>query len=263
MYTIDLTGRKGLVFGVANKKSLAWAIARQLADAGAGLALTYQGERLRDRVAALAAELHPETPVLECDVTRDGDVERACGQAGEAFGGIDYLIHSVAFARKEDLEGRFLDTSRDGYKLALEISAYSLLAVARAAAPWMERSESREGGSILTLTYMASQRVMPSYNVMGSAKAALEHAVRQLAFELGPSGIRVNAISAGAVNTLSARGVSGFLDMLRKTQEKAPLQRGIEPEEVGRAALFLLSSMGSGVTGETLYVDAGYNIMGV
>lgn len=262
MYSIDLSGRKGLVFGVANKKSLAWAIACQLGDAGARLALTYQGERLKDRVAALAAELHPETPLLECDVTRDGDVEQACRRTAEAFGSIDFVVHSVAFAQREDLEGRFLDTSRAGYKLALEISAYSLVAIARAAEPWMAAGEGRSGGSIVTLTYMASQRVMPSYNVMGSAKAALEHAVRQLAYELGPKGIRVNAISAGPVNTLSARGVSGFLDMLSKTQEKAPLKRNVDPAEVGRAALFLLSDMASGVTGETLFVDAGYNIMG-
>jgi enoyl-[acyl-carrier protein] reductase I len=171
-------------------------------------------------------------------------------------------VHSIAFARKEDLEGRFLDTSREGYKLAMEISAWSLIALAKAAAPYMKKSGEGRGGSIVTLTYMASGKVMPSYNVMGSAKAALEHAVRQLAYELGPEGIRVNAVSAGAVNTLSARGVTGFLDMLRKTREKAPLGRNVEPSEVGRAALFLLSDMSSGVTGETLFVDAGYNIMG-
>jgi enoyl-[acyl-carrier protein] reductase I len=214
LYTIDLAGKSGLVFGVANKKSLAWAIAAELGGAGARLALTYQGERLKDRVAGLARDLHPETPVIECDVTRDGDIEEACRKAGEHFGRIDYLVHSVAFARKEDLEGEYLNTSREGYRLALEISAYSLVAIARAAAPWMERREGSGGGSVITLTYMASQRVVPSYNVMGTAKAALEHAVRQLAYELGPKGIRVNAISAGAVNTLSARGISGFQDML-------------------------------------------------
>jgi enoyl-[acyl-carrier protein] reductase I len=262
VYTIDLKGRNGLVFGVANKHSLAWAIARELGDAGARLALAYQGERLADRVAALAAELHPGTPIIECDVTRDGDPEAACRKAAESFGRIDFLVHSIAFARKEDLEGRFLDTSREGYKLAMEISAWSLIALAKAAAPYMKKSGEGRGGSIVTLTYMASGKVMPSYNVMGSAKAALEHAVRQLAYELGPEGIRVNAVSAGAVNTLSARGVTGFLDKLRKTREKAPLGRNVEPSEVGRAALFLLSDMSSGVTGETLFVDAGYNIMG-
>ncbi len=263
MYTLDLSGKTGLVLGVANQRSLAWSIASALSGAGARIALTYQGERLKDRVAPLAAELHPDTPLYECDVTRDGDIENVCRRVGEATGSIDFLVHSVAFARKEDLEGEFLGTSREGFRLALEISAYSLIALARAAAPWMERREGREGGSILTLTYMASQRVVPSYNVMGSAKAALEHAVRQLAFELGPRGIRVNAISAGPVNTLSARGISGFLDMLHKAREKAPLRRGIEPEEVGQAALFLLSGMASGVTGEVLYVDAGYSIMGI
>ncbi|HXI03203.1 MAG TPA: enoyl-ACP reductase [Candidatus Saccharimonadales bacterium] len=262
MYTIDLSGKTALVFGVANKNSLAWSIASGLSRAGARLALAYQGERLRDRVGSLASDLGPETLLLECDVTRDEQVESACRGAGEAFGSIDFLVHSVAFARKEDLEGAFLDTSREGFRLALEISAYSLIAVAKAAAPWMESKDGRSGGSILTLTYMASQRVVPSYNVMGSAKAALEHAVRQLAFELGPKGIRVNALSAGPVNTLSARGISGFLDMLHKTAEKAPLRRNIEPEEVASAGLFLLSGMGSGVTGEVLYVDAGYNIMG-
>ena len=171
---------------------------------------------------------------------------------------LDYLVHSVAFANKEDLEGDFLNTSRAGFHLAMDISAYSLVRLAREAVPMMQP----EGGGIITLTYNASQRVVPSYNVMGSAKAALEHEVRQLAYELGPKNIRVNAISAGPVNTLSARGISGFTDMLHLAREKAPLRRGIEPDEVGRAALFLLSDMASGITGEVLFVDAGYNIMG-
>jgi enoyl-[acyl-carrier protein] reductase I len=263
MHVLDLSGKTALVLGVANQKSLAWAIAGALAGAGARLALTYQGDRLKERVEQLAGQLDPPARIYPCDVTLDGDVEEVCRRVGEAHGAIDFLVHSVAFARKEDLEGEFLATSREGFRVALDISAYSLIALARAASPWMERREGREGGSILTLTYMASQRVVPSYNVMGSAKAVLEHAVRQLAFELGPRGIRVNAVSAGPVNTLSARGISGFLDMLHKAREKAPLRRGIEPEEVAQAALFLLSSMGSGVTGEVLYVDAGYNIMGV
>jgi len=177
---------------------------------------------------------------------------------GERYGKVDCLVHSVAFARKEDLERDFVETSRDGFHLAMDISAYSLIRVVREARPLLEK----EGGSVVTLTYNASQRVVPSYNVMGSAKAALEHAVRQLAYELGPRNVRVNAISAGPVNTLSARGISGFIDMLQVARDKAPLRRGIEPSEVGTAALFLLSGMSGGITGETLYVDAGYNIMG-
>lgn len=258
MYAIDLGGKSGLVFGVANQKSLAWAIARCLHAAGAGLAFAYQGERLRERVEGLVTELGAKSPLWECDVTRDEDVASVCSKAGAHFGKIDYLVHSVAYARKEDLEGDFLATGRDGFRTALDISAYSLIGIARETAPFMQK----EGGSIVTLTYMASRRVVPSYNVMGTAKAALEHAVRQLAYELGPRKIRVNAISAGPVSTLSARGISGFLDMLHVSREKAPLRRNIEAEEVGKAALFLLSDLGSGVTGEILYVDAGYSIMG-
>jgi enoyl-[acyl-carrier protein] reductase I len=258
MTTIDLSGKAGLVFGVANQKSLAWAISRSLHAAGARLAFAYQGERLKERVEGLVKDLGTGSPLYECDVTRDEDVASVCERAGADLGRIDYIVHSVAFARKEDLEGDYLATSREGFRTALDISAYSLLAIARAATPFMEK----EGGSIVTLTYMASQRVVPSYNVMGTAKAALEHAVRQLAYELGPRRIRVNAISAGPISTLSARGISGFLDMLHVTRDKAPLRRNIEAEEVGKAALFLLSDLGSGVTGEILYVDAGYSIMG-
>ncbi len=258
MYTLDLSGRNALVFGVANHRSLAWAIAQQLHAAGARLAFTYQGERLRERVAPLVEGLSGSL-LLECDVTDDAQVAGVFKTVGEQFGALHHLVHSVAFARKEDLEGAFLDTSRDGFRLAMDVSAYSLVRLAKEAAPLMER----DGGSIVCLTYMASQRVVPSYNVMGSAKAALEHAVRQLAFELGPRRIRVNAVSAGPVNTLSARGVSGFMDMLQAAREKAPLKRNVEPDEVARAALFLLSEMGGGVTGHVLYVDAGYNIMGV
>jgi enoyl-[acyl-carrier protein] reductase I len=258
LYTIDLRGKTGLVLGVANRRSLGWSIAERLRQAGARLAFSYQGGRLRDRVSELVKGLDPEAPLHECDVTSDEQVAQVCREAGEAFGKLNFLVHSVAYARKEDLEGRYLETSREGFRVALEISAYSLIGIVRACAPYLEK----EGGSVLTLTYGASQRVVPSYNVMGSAKAALEHAVRQLAHELGPKGVRVNAISAGPVNTLSARGISGFLDMLNLSRQKAPLRRGIEPEEVGNAGLFLLSDMGSGVTGEILYVDAGYSIMG-
>ncbi|HZE88076.1 MAG TPA: enoyl-ACP reductase [Verrucomicrobiae bacterium] len=258
MVTIDLSSKTGLVFGVANQKSLAWAISRTLHGAGASLAFAYQGERLKERVEGLVREVGGKCPLYECDVTKDDDIAATCARAGKDLGKIDYLVHSVAFARKEDLEGDFLATSRDGFRTALDISAYSLIAIARAAAPYMET----DGGSIVTLTYMASGRVVPSYNVMGTAKAALEHAVRQLAYELGPKRIRVNAISAGPVSTLSARGISGFLDMLHVSRDKAPLRRNIEADEVGKAALFLLSDLGSGVTGEVLFVDAGYNIMG-
>ncbi|HEX7879927.1 MAG TPA: enoyl-ACP reductase [Candidatus Eisenbacteria bacterium] len=258
MYTIDLTGRTGMIFGVANHRSLAWAIAEELGKAGARLAFSYQGERLKENVAKLAAAL-PGSEIFECDVTDDAALEKAFAQVGGAFGHLDFLVHSVAFARKEDLEGAFRDTSRDGYRMALEISAYSLLPMARLAAPLMKG----RNGSVVALTYLASQRVVPNYNVMGSAKAALEHSVRQLAFELGPMGIRVNAISAGAINTLSARGISGFTSMLSEAREKAPLGRNVTAEEVGKSALFLLSDLGSGVTGETLHVDAGYHVMGV
>jgi enoyl-[acyl-carrier protein] reductase I len=257
MFTLDLSGKTGLVFGVANHRSLAWAIAQQLHGAGARLGFTYLGDRLREKVDSLAGTLEGSFTVA-CDVTRDEEIAGVFRETRERFGKLDYLVHSVAFANKEDLEGAFLDTSRSGFHLAMDISAYSLVRMSKEAAPLMET----HGGGIVALTYNASQRVVPSYNVMGSAKAALEHEVRQLAFELGPKNIRVNAISAGPVNTLSARGISGFTDMLQAAREKAPLHRGIEASEVGRAALFLLSDMGSGITGATLYVDAGYNIMG-
>ncbi len=257
MFTLDLSGKTGIVFGVANHRSLAWHIAQQLHGAGARLAFTYAGERLKDKVAELTGTMGGSL-LMPCDVTSDEEIAEVFSRVGGELGRLDYLIHSVAFANREDLEGDFLETSRSGFRLAMEVSAYSLVRLAREAAPHMEK----EGGSIVTLTYMASQRVVPSYNVMGSAKAALEHEVRQLAYELGPRGIRVNAISAGPVSTLSARGISGFTDMLQVARDKAPLKRNIEPAEIGKAALFLLSDMGSGVTGEVLYVDAGYNIMG-
>src|SRR5512140_1997546 len=257
MLTIDLTGRTGLIFGVANHRSLAWAIAQKLSEAGCRLAFGYQGERLREGVAKLVEPL--DRPLLiDCDVTDDAALARTFAMIGAEFGSLDYLVHSVAFARKEDLEGDFRNTSRDGFRTAMEISAYSLIPMARLAAPLMEG----RNGSIVALTYVASRRVVPNYNVMGSAKAALEHAVRQLAYELGPSSIRVNAISAGPVSTLSARGISGFTGMLGQTREKAPLQRNITAEEIGKAALFLLSDLASGVTGEILFVDGGYNIRG-
>jgi enoyl-[acyl-carrier protein] reductase I len=259
MYPIDLSGKVAAVLGVANQRSLAWGIARALSAAGARLAFTYQGERLKDKVARLAGECEGSL-LLPCDVADDEQVDKAFSIIGSECGRLDGCVHSIAFAPREELEGEFLRTSRGGYAKALEISAYSFVRVAAAAAPLMERSG---GGAMVTLTYMASQKVIPKYNVMGSAKAALEHAVRQLAYELGPKGIRVNALSAGPVSTLAARGVSGLTDMLAFHREKAPLKRNITLEDVGRSGLFLLSDLSSGITGEILHVDAGFNIMGM
>lgn len=259
MRTIDLSGKTALVAGVANQRSLAWAIAEALSDAGARLILTYQGERLQKNVVELAAT-RPGTQTFPCDVTNDLEIDALFRSIGEATGGtLDVLVHSIAFARREDLDGEFRNTSRDGWHTALDISAYSLVALTNRATPLMQSG----GGSILSLTFQASQRVFPNYNVMGSAKAALEHATRQLAYELGPMNIRVNTISAGPIATLSARGISGFTQMAKHHEKMSPLKRNIEPREVGDAALFLCSSMGSGITGTTLYVDSGYHIMGV
>ena len=255
MRTIDLSGRRALILGVANKKSLAWAIAQSLGDAGAQLAFSYAGDRLKDRVEQLATT-YPGTIVQSCDVTDEADIEKLFATVKEAWGGLDTLVHSVAFAPREALDGDFLETTAEAWRIAQEVSAYSLIPLCKHAAPLMS-----DGGSVVALTYMASQRVVPRYNVMGSAKASLEHAVRQLAFELGPKAIRVNAISAGPVQTLSARGVGDFNEMFSAHREKAPLRRSIEPREVGDSALFLCSEMGSGITGEILYVDAGYNIL--
>jgi len=254
---IDLSDKRALVFGAANQRSLAWVIADALGQAGCRLALTYQSERLQKSVARLAED-YPGTPVIECDVTQPEQVEAALAKVRDELTRIDVLIHSVAYAPREALENPFHQTRREDWRTALEISAYSLVDLANRALPLMTA-----GGSVLALTYMASQRVVPNYNVMGSAKAALEHCVRQLAFELGPRAIRVNAISAGPVPTLSARGISGFSRMAEHHREKAPLGRNIEPREVGDAALFLCSDMASGITGEVLHVDAGFNIMSV
>lgn len=256
MRTIDLSGKSALILGVANRRSLAWAIAESLGEAGADLYFTYQGERLKEKVESLI-EKYPGAPLVECDVTRDDDVAKLMAGFREKHERLDVLVHSVAFAPREALEGDFVDTTVEAWRIATEVSAFSLLRLCRHARPLMG-----EGSSVLAMTYLASQRVVPRYNVMGSAKAALEHIVRQLAYELGQDGIRVNAISAGPVQTLSARGISGFNDMVNHHRHKAPLLRNIEPREVGDAALFLASSMGSGVTGEILYVDAGYNVMG-
>lgn len=259
MFTLDLSGRGGLVLGVANKRSLAWGIAQQLHAAGARLAFTVQNERLRGKVEPLLQEIDG-APLFDCDVNDDAAVDRVFATAaGELGGRLDYLVHSIAFAPREELDGLFLDTSRSGFRTAMEVSAFSFIRAARAFVPYVPAA----GGSLLTLTYLASERVVPKYNVMGSAKAALEHAVRQLAAELGERRIRVNAVSAGPVSTLSARGIAGFTDILGHYREKAPLRRNIELEEIGQAALFLLSDMASGITGEILHVDCGFNIMAI
>jgi enoyl-[acyl-carrier protein] reductase I len=256
MRSIDLSGKCALVTGVANHRSLAWAIAQALGEAGCRLAFTYQGDRLKDGVTELASKF-PGSPVLACDVARDEEMDALFARLKEEWGRLDVFIHSIAFAPKSELEGEFRKTTRAGWNQALEVSAFSFVALAHRAAMLMS-----EGGSMLTLTFQASQRVFPNYNVMGSAKAALEHAVRQLAFELGPSNIRVNAVSAGPVSTLSARGVSGFTGMLSENRERAPLKRNIEAREVADASLFLCSALASGITGQILHVDAGYGIMG-
>jgi enoyl-[acyl-carrier protein] reductase I len=257
MVTIDLNGRNALVMGVANHRSLAWAIAQQLHRAGARLCLTYAGERLKASVEELAATL-PGTLTLECDVTRDATIDAVAQRLATEFGALEMLVHGIAFARKEDLEGAFVATPREGFMAALDVSAYSLLNVTNRVLPLLEK----RGGSIVTLSYLAAERAVPSYNVMGSAKAVLEQSVRQLAYELGPKNIRVNAISAGPVSTLAARGIHGFTDMLKKHADRAALKRNVTKEEVGKAGLFLLTDMASGITGEVLYVDAGFRIMG-
>ena len=253
-----LEGKTALIFGVANHRSIAWAIAQALASEGARLALAYQ-ERMEKYVRELAAKI-PNTFVLPCDVQSDAELDTAFAQTGEAFGGgLDILIHSVAFAPPAELENPFVETTREGFKTALDISAYSLIAMAKRAKPLMQANG---GGSMLTLTYMASERVMPKYNVMAVAKAALECSLRYLAFELGEYNIRVNAISAGPLNTLAARGVSGFTSFREHMGIAAPLRRNIDQSEVGDAALFLSSPLARAITGEILFVDAGYNIMG-
>jgi enoyl-[acyl-carrier protein] reductase I len=253
----SLQGRTAVVFGVANKRSIAWAIARQMQQAGAQLAITYQNERLKQEAADLIAEL-PNAQAFQCDVSRDEEIAQLFEQLKERYGKLDVLVHSIAYAPAEDLKGDFADTSRDGFRIALDTSAYSLVALARAARPLMT-----EGGSIMTMTYYGSARVIPRYNVMGVAKAALEASVRYLAYDLGKNNIRVNAISAGPIKTLASRGISGFGDMLKEQAERAPLKRNVDVNEVATTAVFLASDAGSGITGETLYVDGGYNIMGV
>ncbi len=253
-------GKQALVLGVANRRSIAWAIAKRLADEGAQLAFTFQGERIEKNVRELAESVSSPL-VTECDVRSDEDVARVFAEVGETFGGgLDLLVHSVAFAAAEDLEGRFTDTPRDRFGLAVDVSAYSLVATARAAEPLME---ARGGGSIVTMTYLGGERAVPHYNVMGVAKATLDASVKYLAWDLGQKSIRVNAISAGPVRTLAARSIAGFPTMEAIVEERAPLHRHIEADDVGAAAAYLLSEDARTVTGTTLYVDSGFHAMGM
>jgi enoyl-[acyl-carrier protein] reductase I len=254
--SLSLEGRTAVVFGVANKRSIAWGITQRLHAAGANLAVTYQNERLKDQAEELVSSL-PGAQAFQCDVSHDNQIEVLFAALRERYGKLHTLVHSVAFAPAEELNGEFVNTSREGFRIAHDISVYSLIALARGAAPLMT-----DGGSILTLTFYGAEKVVPNYNVMGVAKAGLEASVRYLAANLGPKKIRVNAISAGPLKTLAARGISGLSDMLSVHAQKAPLRRNVELDEVGATALFLASDLSTGITGETLYVDCGYNIMG-
>ena len=253
-----LEGKTGLILGIANKRSLAWGIAQSVAREGARLAVTYQGERLEENVRELAASL--DRPViLPCDVAKDEDLETLAASVKSEFGGLDFVVHAVAYAMREELDGEFMNTSREGYRMAQDISSYSLTALARRTAPLMEG----RGGSVVTLTYLGGERVVPHYNVMGVAKAALECSVRYLAADLGPKGIRVNAISAGPIKTIAASGVHGISKMLEYHRTNAPLRKNTEQEEVGDAALFLVSRLSRGITGELIHVDGGFHVMGM
>ena len=255
----DLTNKTGLIVGVANKRSIAWAIAQAASAAGARLAVTYQGERLEENVRELASSL-TNPLILPCDVTSDSQMADLFSAIEREFGGLDFLVHGAAFAPREELSAPFVQTSREGFRMSLDISAYSLIALARGALPLMEP---RGGGSILTLTYLGSERVFQNYNVMGVAKAALEACVRYLAADLGPKGIRVNAISAGPIKTLAASGVSGFSGILQHYRDRAPLRRTVDTAEVADAAIFLLGPAGRAVTAEILMVDGGYHATGM
>jgi len=252
-----LQNKLGIIFGVANKRSIAWATALAMHNAGARLAFTYQGERLKEMVGDLV-ETMPGSMMLPCDVTKPEEVAATFKAVGDEFGRLDFLVHSIAFAPREALEGEYMKVERDAFLQALEISAYSLTSLARAAAPLMT-----EGGSIITMTFHGAEKVYQGYNVMGVAKAALESSVRYLAVDLGPRKIRVNAISAGPIQTLSARGVAGLSTMMKYHAERSPLRRNVEAREVGETGMFLCSSLSSGITGQVIYVDCGFNIMGI
>jgi enoyl-[acyl-carrier protein] reductase I len=257
---IDMTGKVAVVFGLANKRSIAYAIAQKLAEAGATLAICYQSERLQREAEALVTELGLEgkAKIYQCDVSKDEEIDAVFAQVKEHFGKVDTLVHAVAFAPADEIKNDFLLTSREGFRIAHDVSVYSLIAVSRAAAPLMG-----EGSSIITLTYYGAEKVFPNYNVMGVAKAALEATVRYLAASLGPKGIRVNAISAGPIKTLAARGIGDFSKILDAVSQRAPLHRNVDQSEVGGTALFLASPLASAITGEILFVDCGFNVMGL
>ncbi len=254
----SLAGKIGIVFGVANKRSIAWAIAQAWAKAGAKLAFTYQGERLKENVEELAGTFGSDTLLMPCDVTKDEDIARVFAEVAQKFGKLDLLLHSVAFAPKDALEGEFVNTTREAFRVAHDVSAYSLVALARGAAPLMTG-----GGSIVAMSYYGAVKVVPHYNVMGVAKAALEASTRYLAYDLGTKKIRVNCISAGPVNTLAARGIAGFSEMLKHYEAHAPLKRNVLPEELGATGTFLASDGAAAITGQVLYVDCGYEVMGM
>ena len=259
METGLLAGKLGVVLGVANRRSIAWGIARGLSAAGARLAFSYQGERIEKGVRELAGTL-PDSAVFPCDVSDDGQLDAFFAQVEGALGGLDFLIHSIAYAPTEALSGAYVDTSREAFRVALDVSAYSFTAAMRRAAPVMER---RGGGSALALTYLGGERVIPNYNVMGVAKAALDMSARYLAADLGPRGIRVNVISAGPVSTLSSRAIHGVLDMMKHVRETAPLRRDTSLDDIAGTAVYLCSDLARGVTGEVIHVDSGYHIMGL
>lgn len=254
----SLAGKIGIVFGVANKRSIAWAIAQAWAKAGAKLAFTYQGDRLKENVEELVATFGEDTLLMPCDVTKDEDIARVFSEISGKFGKLHLLLHSVAFAPKDALEGEFVNTSREAFRISHDISAYSLVALSRGAAPLMT-----DGGSIVAMSYYGAEKVVPHYNVMGVAKASLEASTRYLAYDLGPKKIRVNCISAGPVNTLAARGISGFMEMLKHYEAHSPLKRNVTPDELGATGTFLASDGAAAITGQVLYVDCGYQIMGM
>lgn len=257
MIQIDLSGKRGLVMGVANARSLGWAIAEKLSAAGAELAFSYQGERLKEELEKLTRDM-AGVRLFQCDVTNEEELKGTFAGLKEAWGSLDFVVHSIAFAPRAAMEGRYIETTRDDWRTALEVSAYSLVSVAREAEPLLP-----EGGALVTLTYYASEKVVPKYNVMGIAKSALEASVRYLAHELGPKGVRINAVSAGPVRTVAARSIPGFLKMYNRVAQIAPLRRNVTHEEVGNLGVFLLSPLAAGITGETVYVDAGYHVMGM
>ena len=257
MYKIDLSGKSAIVFGIANQRSIAWSIAKILSASGAKIIAAYQNDRVKDSVEKLTSQLE-DVVTVECDVSDEGNVRSAFETVKENCETLDVVVHSIAFAQREELGGRFVDTDREGFRLALDISAYSLVSIARNAAPLMTK-----GGSMMAMSFMAAEKVFPGYNVMSTAKAALENEVRQIANDLGPDNIRVNAISAGPLDTLSSRVISGYRDMKKAHSDRAPMKRNITHDEVASTALYLCSNMSSGVTGEVIHVDTGYHVMGI